>query len=99
MPFPPHDRTPDLHTWLTDSKARTRSERDAAATQPTDTSEFLSGRVDCQTFTLDELDQGVTADDIMGLVDQSVTDYIASADSLQRVKGYASMAADIYDFL
>lgn len=115
MPFPPYDRTPDLHTMLIDGRRRDAQAQEAVMKRATDagtsgapdqelhelakTIEFLIGRDDCYGFTLEELDEGVTAHDIMGLVDQSLTDYIDRADSLEKVKGYAAVATEVYAFL
>ncbi|PZU01304.1 MAG: hypothetical protein DI630_12595 [Gordonia sp. (in: high G+C Gram-positive bacteria)] len=63
--------------------------------EETDLIDYLTGRHD---FVLEDMEASLHPDDLCSFLDQRLTEYIASADSLQKVKGFSSVAVEVNDF-
>lgn len=104
--------TADMNTMLANDRLRAAQEReeatkrlaDAAGTdaqgqrEATATIEFSTGRHDACSFVLEDMEANVDPEEIISFLDQRLTEYIADADSLQKVKGFSSVVVEVNDF-
>lgn len=66
--------------------------------EETDLIDYLTGRHDAHDFVLEDMEGSLHPDDLCSFLEQHLTEYIASADSLQKVKGFNSVAVEVNDF-
>lgn len=106
--------TAAMNAMLANHRRRAAQERDEAAQsvaaaagtdaldqvqrQATVTIDYFTGRHDACTFVLDDMEASIDPEEIGSFLDQRLTEYIADADSLQKVKGFSSVVAEVNDF-
>lgn len=106
--------TAELNAMLARARSTAAQERNAArkridAAAGTDsisqvvreeaaTIEYFTGRHDAHDFVLEDMEANLHPEDLVSFLDQALTNYIADADSLQKVKGFSSVVTEVNDF-
>lgn len=110
----PYQDTAELNTMLDRDRRSAAQKRDAAQARITaaagadalpqvtqeaaSTIDYFTGRHDAHDFVLEDLEGAHHPDELMSFLDQGLIDYIANADSLQKVKGFSAVVNEINDF-
>lgn len=71
---------------------------DQVQREATATIDHCTGRHDACDFVLEDMEASIDPEEIVSFLDQRLTEYIADADSLQKVKGFSAVVVEVNDY-